>query len=126
MEWRFTDKEPVYMQIMAYIRSDVLAGVYAPGDKIPSVRELAMQGRVNPNTVQRAMTELEAEGELVCKGTLGRFVTTDETVLKKVRHQVIQRTVFDCAERLAKLNVTMEQAAAMLRDMEKKEEDSCG
>ena len=107
MEWRFTDQEPVYLQIMGFIRSDVLTGVYAPGDKIPSVRELATQGRVNPNTVQRAMTELEAEG------------------VAKVRHQVIQKTVRECADRLAKLNVTMEQAAAMLRDMEEKEEDSC-
>ena len=62
MDWKFTGSKPVYQQIMEQFRAAVLSGEYPPGGRVPSVRERAAEARVNPNTVQRALTELEREG----------------------------------------------------------------
>ena len=75
MNWKFTGERPVYQQIVATIRAAILTGEYPPGMKVPSVRDLAAQAQVNPNTMQRALTELEREGLLLGGGTSGRTVT---------------------------------------------------
>ena len=95
MEWKLTGSEPVYLQIMESFRGAVLSGEFGPGDKIPSVRDLAAQARVNPNTMQRAMSELEQERLLCSHGTLGRFVTDDPAILEALRQQqaVYQQTL---------------------------------
>ena len=80
MNWKFAGDRPVYQQIMAAIRGAILKGELPPGGKAPSVRDLAAQAQVNPNTMQRALTELEREGLLVSGGTSGRSVTQDEAV----------------------------------------------
>ena len=77
MEWKFTGDRPVYQQIMEAVNGAVLKGELKPGQKVPSVRDLAAAAKVNPNTMQRALTELEREGLLVGCGTSGRYVTTD-------------------------------------------------
>ena len=80
MEWNFTGNEPVYLQIMEHFRSAVLSGKYPAGSRIPPVRDLAAQARVNPNIMQRALYALEQEQLLVASGPLGRYVTQDEAV----------------------------------------------
>ena len=89
MNWKFVGDRPVYQQIMALIRGGILTGELSPGQKIPSVRDLAAQAQVNPNTVQRALTELEREGLLVSGGTSGRRVTEEEAILEEMKEQTI-------------------------------------
>jgi DNA-binding transcriptional regulator YhcF (GntR family) len=122
MEWKFTGDKPVYQQIMEQLRSAILAGEYAPGDRIPSVRELAMQAKVNPNTMQRALTELEEEQVLVNLGTTGRCVTDDQQILEQLRSQIIDQTVRHCAQQFSALGLTMQEAAKLLQELEEKEE----
>ncbi len=117
MEWKLTGAEPVYLQIMEHFRGAVLTGVFGPGDKIPSVRELAAAARVNPNTMQRALSELEREGLLLPHGTLGRFVTDDPAVLEKLRQQRTVRIVAQCRQLLAQVGLTLTQAAALAEEM---------
>ena len=74
MNWKFAGDRPVYQQIMAAIRGAILKGELPPGGKVPSVRDLAAQAQVNPNTMQRALTELEREGLLVSGGTSAYIV----------------------------------------------------
>lgn len=78
MAWQFRGHSPVYRQIVRHIRADILSGCYQPDEQIPPVRQLAMEAGVNPNTMQRALSALEDEGLLVSRGTVGRFVTSDE------------------------------------------------
>ena len=85
MNWKFSGDRPVYQQIMENIRGAVLRGELPPGGRVPSVRELAMQAQVNPNTMQRALTELEREGLLIGGGTRGRAVAKAEKGLEAVR-----------------------------------------
>ena len=90
MNWKFSGDRPGYKQIMALIRGAVLRGELPPGGKIPSVRDLAAEAQVNPNTMQRAMTELEREGLLVSGGTSGRTVTDDPQVLEQMRNRTLE------------------------------------
>ena len=99
MTWKFSSEMPVYLQIMDQIRGSVLSGEYLPGGKIPSVRDLAAQAQVNPNTVQHALHELEQEGLLSAHGTNGRFVTEDDQVLQKLREDRIRALALECAQK---------------------------
>ena len=71
------DSRPIYIQLASKIQSDIISGVYKPGDKLPSVRDLAMDAAVNPNTMQKALTELERGGLIYTQRTSGRFISED-------------------------------------------------
>ena len=121
MNWKFSGDRPVYQQIMENIRGAVLRGELPPGGRVPSVRELAMQAQVNPNTMQRALTELEREGLLIGGGTSGRTVTKDALVLQKMRQQALEDLARECAEKFMVFGVSRAQAAELLRGLEKEE-----
>ena len=74
MAWKFNSESPIYLQIMDEIKLRIAQGRLKPGDKVPPVRELAMKAGVNPNTMQKALAELEREGVLYSQRTSGRFV----------------------------------------------------
>ena len=122
MEWKFSGGLPVYQQIKKLMRSAVLTGEYPSGTRIPSVRDLAAQARVNPNTVQRALMELEQEYILVSGGTSGRFVTSDQNVLEQLRQQELRELLTEFTERLRVFGVTTAEAAALLQKMDEQEE----
>ena len=84
MEAGFDRERPIYVQIAERIKSRVFSGRYKPGEKLPSVRDLAMEMSVNPNTMQRAMAELEREGVLFSKRTAGRYISEDEELLGRL------------------------------------------
>ena len=94
----------------------------APGERIPSVRDLAAQAQVNPNTMQRALTELEREGLLVGGGTSGRTVTKEEQILSAMRQEALQALARECAEKFMVFGITPGQAAELLRKLETEEQ----
>ena len=118
MEWRFAGEAPVYQQIIAIIQGAVLSGEYPPGGRVPPVRELAAMARVNPNTMQRALSELERQGLLETVGTAGRYVTRDETVLQRLRTQRIAELARECASRFAAYGISPREAASLLEGLE--------
>ena len=122
MNWKFTPDRPVYQQIMQLLRGQILRNELPPGSRVPSVRELAAQAQVNPNTVQRAMNELEREGLLVGGGTNGRTVTENEDVLKHVRDGVLKALAQECAERFMVFGITPKEASAMLLALDREQE----
>ena len=106
MAWQFSSRTPVYLQICSRIRADILGGVYRPDEQIPSVRQLALTAGVNPNTMQRAFTVLEAEQLFITRGTLGRFITTDTEVLERAREIMRRETVARLVEEAAAVGIT--------------------
>lgn len=124
MNWKFTGDRPVYQQIMATIRGAILKGELSPGKKIPSVRDLAAQAQVNPNTMQRALTELEREGLVISGGTSGRTVTQDQEILSAAREAALQELARECAEKFMVFGLTPRQAAQLLLDLDEKKEES--
>ncbi len=122
MNWKFSGDRPVYQQIMETLRGAVMKNELKPGDKVPSVRDLAAQAQVNPNTMQRALTELEREGLLIGSGTIGRRVTTDQEVLTTMRQQILEDLARECAEKFLVFGITPTQAARLLLALEEGKE----
>lgn len=85
MDWCYTNDRPIYTQLIEHIQRAIVTGEYPPGSKLPSVRELAAEAGVNPNTMQRALAELEAQGMLFTQRTSGRFVTQDVQSIAQLR-----------------------------------------
>ena len=75
MAWALINDRPIYLQLMERIQTDIVSGKYKPGEKLPSVRELALDAAVNPNTMQKALSELERIGLVYSQRTSGRFIT---------------------------------------------------
>ena len=88
MSWNFDKKSPIYIQIAKHIKMKIISQEIKSGDQLPTVRELAEEAGVNPNTMQRAFSELEQEGMVFSKRTSGRFVTEDEKLIKQKRHEL--------------------------------------
>ena len=122
MEWKFTGDKPVYQQIVERLSGAILTGKYPAGQRIPSVRELAAQARVNPNTMQRALQEMEERRLLITMGTTGRCVTEDQQVLEDLRCRAVDQAIQLCAEQLRILGVSAEQAAQRMLELEKGEQ----
>lgn len=119
MAWSFSSDRPVYLQIADRIIKSVLSGDYLPGEQIPTVRQLAMEAAVNPNTVQHAFSELENEGIIISKGTVGRYVTEDTQVVDICRKKMAQQLVNDFVENIEQLSIDMEQAIVMIKEATK-------
>lgn len=118
MAWSFSSDRPVYLQIAQRIRRSVLSGEYPPGAQIPSVRQLALEAAVNPNTVQHAFSDLESEGIILSRGTQGRFVTDDTAIIERCRQAVAQQYVRSFLNDLRQLGITAEQAISMIKEAE--------
>lgn len=118
MAWSFSADRPVYIQIADRIQKSVLSGEYQAGEQIPTVRQLALEAAVNPNTVQHAFTELENAGIIIAKGTLGRFVTEDEQVLQAVREKLARQLAKTFVEEMGQLSIGLEQALELIREVE--------
>ena len=73
MPWELDNDRPIYLQLMERIQQDIVSGIYKPGDRLPSVRDLAVEAAVNPNTMQKALSELERSGLVYSQRTSGRF-----------------------------------------------------
>ena len=87
MSWNLDHNMPIYLQLMDRIQRDIISGRYGPGDKLPSVRELAVEAAVNPNTMQKALSELERRGLVYSQRTSGRFITEDEELIKELKKE---------------------------------------
>ena len=105
MEWNFKDGVPIYTQIIDEMTMRIASGAYGPGDKLPSVRELAVDAGVNPNTMQRALAELERRGLVYSERTSGRFVTKEETVLSDLHEELAKRYFDELTEKLRKIGM---------------------
>ncbi|MFV0351051.1 MAG: GntR family transcriptional regulator [Oscillospiraceae bacterium] len=86
MEWQFADDRPLYLQLVEQMRRIIVTGSWPPGSRLASVRDLALEAGVNPNTMQRALAELENEGLVMAQRTSGRYVTEDTELVAKLRH----------------------------------------
>ena len=88
MAWDLSSERPIYIQLVERISRQIASGAYKPGDRFPSVRELALEAAVNPNTMQRAMAALEADGLLITSRTAGRTVTEDMALIESVKKEI--------------------------------------
>lgn len=120
---KFDDKVPIYFQIKNYLYHRIVTGVLQPGEKLPSVRQLAIDVTANVNTVQRALTEMLAEEIIESQRGKGNFVTTDVNSIQRLRNQLVEEQLSLVYKELHALNLTDEEILSeMKRYMESREE----
>ena len=120
MAWNLNSDRPIYAQILEVIQLRIIAGQYPPGEKIPSVRELAAEAGVNPNTMQKALSELEREGLVMALRTSGRIVTEDMEMINTTRNQLAREQVQEFVDKMEKLGFNKKEIVALLEQMEDK------
>lgn len=103
MSWTLDNDRPIYLQLMERIQRDIIAGVYQPGDKLPSVRDLALEAAVNPNTMQKALSELERSGLVYSQRTSGRFITEDTEMLTQMKKELATEHIQEFFQRMEQL-----------------------
>lgn len=109
MQWNIDSERPVYIQLIEQIQAGIISGHYSLGDKLPSVRELAAQAGVNPNTMQRALAELEQTGLIYTHRTSGRYITSDVEMIRKLKKQSGKDIVLDFIERMKQIGYEKEE-----------------
>ncbi len=117
MAWKFNSETPVSKQIAQRIRLEIVNKKYALGAQFPSVRVVADESGVNPNTVQKALTFLEDEGLLVVKGTVGRFVTEDEEIIIQTKKQLQENYVKRVIKEAKALNISHKELIQIIEEM---------
>ena len=114
MAWNLDSDRPIYAQLLERIQLQIVSGTYGPGDKLPSVRELAAEASVNPNTMQKAFAELERSGLIVTKRTSGRFVTEDKDMITQIRTQLAKEEALSFIEKMKELGFEKNDILALL------------
>ena len=103
MEWNFENDRPIYIQLVEKLKLAIVAGEYPPGERLPSVRDLAIEIKANPNTVQRALVDLEQTGLIYTQRTNGKFVTEDKKLVQKIREELAKETFSKFQENMKQL-----------------------
>ncbi len=116
MPWDLDNDRPIYLQLMERIQQDIVSGVYHSGDKLPSVRDLALEAAVNPNTMQKALSELERNGLVYSRRTSGRFITEDETMLKKLKDELASRHIQEFIEKMKQLGFQEDETLEKIQE----------
>ncbi|MDE6591936.1 MAG: GntR family transcriptional regulator [Oscillospiraceae bacterium] len=116
MHWNFSGDVPIYLQIIGHLEQMIASGLLASGDRLPSVRELAGDAGVNPNTMQKALTELEKRGVVYSRRTTGRFVTDNPEKLKSLREELAGKEIKNFLDAMRRLGYTSEETAKLLTE----------
>ena len=123
MAWTFNSTEAIFIQIADKLRREILFGKYLPDEQIPAVRQLAYEASVNPNTMQKALSLLEAEGILYTKSTSGRFVTNDVSLIECAKEKVKRDTVKNWLIQAETLEISTDELINYINTI-KKEDDN--
>lgn len=121
MPWTLDNDRPIYLQLMERIQMDIVAGRYHAGDKLPSVRDLALEAAVNPNTMQKALSELERSGLVYSQRTSGRFITEDESMIRKMKRELAHGHIIEFIEKMRQLGFSESDTIALIQDVIKEE-----
>jgi len=120
MAWELDSDRPIYAQLVERIQMQIVSGTYAPGSKLPSVRELAAEAAVNPNTMQKAFAELERSGLIITQRTNGRTVTEDDKMISKIRQELAEEHVQEFLCKMKELGFASDEIVEIIHENEEK------
>lgn len=123
MPWNLDSSRPIYLQIIERVQMDIITGRYQPGDKLPSVRDLAQEAAVNPNTMQKALSELERSGLIYSQRTSGRFITEDKELIHQMKKELAAAEVSAFVAHMKQLGITPEEIRQLLAEAIEEEEN---
>lgn len=115
MTWQFDNNKPIYLQLVDILKFKIISGEFEIGSKLNSVRDMASEAEVNPNTMQRALAELEREGLLHSQRTSGRFVTSDEDKIKNMRKEIANKEINSLKEKLIQLGYKKDEIINIIK-----------
>lgn len=116
VKWDINTERPVYLQLIEQIQASIVSGYFKPSDKLPSVRDLAAEASVNPNTMQKALSELERSGLIYSNRTSGRFITSDMELIKKLKGQSAKALIVDFLEKMKQLGFDQEEVLSIITE----------
>lgn len=114
MQFQLDNRSPVYLQVVQYFKEQIANGTLEKGEEIPSRRELAAKLKINPNTVQRAYKEMEAEGLIYTDGNMPSKITQDDAVIKKVREELVSDALETFVQKIQTLQIPLEDIIPLL------------
>jgi len=114
LSWKFVNDRPIYMQLVEQMQLKILSGEYQAGQKLASVRDLAAEAAVNPNTMQKALAELEKSGLLYSERTTGRFITDDTDKITRIRRVYAEKSVVEFLEQMKGLGFDTEETIRLI------------
>ena len=121
MEFKFEIDRPIYIQLVEHLKSFIILGELQLGSRIPSVREFALQAKVNPNTMQKALMELEDEGLIYTERTNGKFVTENKELIEKVKKDLANQITSKYIESMKNLGISKQEITIYLEEMKEEE-----
>ncbi len=124
MEWKFRSDLPIYSQLVEQIKLGIVSGSLLPGERLMSVRDMATEAGVNPNTMQRALQELERDGMVYSQRTSGRFVTENLQVIERAKKKLAEEQIRGFQEAMKKLGYRREEILTLLKEKEEENGDS--
>ncbi len=122
MAWELDSERPIYAQLAEKIKMGIISGQYPAGSWLPSVRELAAEAAVNPNTMQKALTELERTGLIATRRTNGRTVTEDAALIGRLREETARELARSFLHKLGELGYDANSAAELVQGLQEREE----
>ncbi|KAF5080590.1 GntR family transcriptional regulator [Acetobacterium wieringae] len=123
MKWIIDSDRPIYKQLVEQIELRIISGIYAPGEKLESVREMAMDAGVNPNTMQKALAELERMGLVFAQRTSGRFITEDMKVIEEAKKGLAVQEISAFLEKMKKLGMGRNEILELMEKIEEGEKE---
>lgn len=118
MKWIFENDRPIYIQVVEQIKMFIISGRYKPGEKLPSVRELAAEAKINPNTMQKAMAELETAKLVFSNRTNGRYITNDEDLIKNIKDEYALEIISEMCAKLMTVGYSKTGIIGMINEYE--------
>ena len=117
MDYFFDNERPIYIQLVEMLRIEIVSGKLKAGERLPSVRELAISVRVNPNTMQKALVELENEGLVYTERTNGKFITNNKDLIEKVKKELAEEKVNNFLKDMKNIGITYKEAVIYLQEI---------
>ncbi|MCI8445612.1 MAG: GntR family transcriptional regulator [Bacilli bacterium] len=126
MQWNFDHDRPIYKQLVEQLQIAIITGQYSALEKLPSVRDLAMESKVNPNTMQKAMQELENLGLVYSKRTSGRYITEDQALIAKIKREMASEKIRQFMTDMKQLNLSRDEVIQYLKKEEERHDKISG
>ena len=122
MRWQIQGDRPIYIQLLEQIKLGIISGALPAGSRLPSVRDLAAEAKVNPNTMQKALDELGREGLVFSQRTSGRFITEDHALLEQLKKELVAQHLEQFLGQMRSIGLTRDEVLAIIKEKLNEEE----
>jgi len=113
----FNNERPIYIQLIDKIRIDIVSGKLKASERLPSVRDLALTSKVNPNTIQKALMELEKEGLIYTESTNGKYVTENKKLIESIKKRIAKDNASKYLKEMDNIGISYEDAIRCLQEI---------